>query len=106
MDAVLKKLLATETQAEQAVAKAQAERTAMIKAAQAQAQALEDAFEQSIPDIKASHIKKAEARAAQAITELTRRSDERDRQLRVAAEAHRKAALDAALRLFTPGGAD
>ena len=102
MDAVLKKLLATEQQAEQHVADAQAEHAA----AQGEAQAIEEAFEQTISAIKASHIDKAQARAEQAVAESKRRNDERDRQLRDAAAAHRQAALRAALELFTPGGTD
>lgn len=106
MDAVLKKLLATEQQAEQQVADAQAEHTAVIAAAQGEAQAIEDAFEQTTSAIKASHIDKAQARAEQAVAESKRRNDERDRQLRDAAAAHRQAALRAALELFAPGGTD
>lgn len=106
MDAILKKLLATETQAEQLVTDATAGGRAKVTAAQEEARALEEGFEQSVPDIKAAHIDKAEARAEQAITELKRRNDERDRQLRAAAEAHQQAALSAALHLFTPGGSD
>ncbi len=106
MDEILQQLLATEEQAERLVAEARAERAATVAAAEAEAQALEDTFEQQIAAIRASHLEKAEARAAQAIAELNRRYDEENQQLRAAAQENRQAALSAALQAFKPGASD
>lgn len=101
MDADLKRLLAIEEEAEQLVADAQAQRQARIAAAREEAEALLQGLETGREAIFARHLQKARERANQAVTELQRRYEEQDAQLRNDAQAHHDQALNEALRLFS-----
>lgn len=100
MEAELKRLLAIEEEAERLVADAEKAQHESIAAARSEAQELEHAFAHEAGLIQERHTQKAEARATQAITELRRHYEERDAQLRAAAETYHDAALNEALRLF------
>lgn len=100
MEEVLKRLLETEHQAEALVDAAQAERDLIIRATQEEARAAEQQLEARLPEMRASFRNKAEERAQQTIAELTRRTTERQRELRQLAETHEEDALAAALVLL------
>lgn len=104
MEDVLKRLLDTEHKAESLVDAAHAERDRILDAAQAEARAAEAQLEARLPELRAGYLGKAHERAEQAIAEITRRSNERQRELRQQAEAHEDAALAAALALLTDAG--
>lgn len=101
MEDVLKRLLDTEHKAEALVDAAHAERDRILDAAQAEARAAEAQLEARLPELRAGFLSKASERAGQAITEITRRTNERQRDLRVLAESHEQEALAAALALLT-----
>jgi len=98
---VLKHLLETEHKAEKLVDAAHAERDRIIDAAQTEAHAIEAQLEARLPALRSDFINKASERAQQAITEITRRNTERQRELRQHAETHEEEALSAALALLT-----
>lgn len=98
---VLKRLLETELRAESLVDAARAERDRILDAAQAEARAAEAQLQARLPALRAGFLDKAAERAEQAISEITRRSSERQRDLRHLAEAHEQKALAAALALLT-----
>lgn len=104
MEDVLKRLLDTEHKAEALVDAAHAERDRILDAAQAEAHAAEAQLEARLPELRAGYLSKAHERAEQAIAEITRRANERQRELRQQAEAHEEAALAAALALLTGTG--
>ena len=97
MEDTLKRLLDAELRAEEVVAGAEAEREHLID--QALADPAEAQFEARLPELRASFLGKAEARAAQAVHELERRYAERSRQLREMAQQRESEALRAALEL-------
>ena len=98
---ILKRLLETEHKAESLVDAAHAERDRVLDAAQAEAHAAEAQLEARLPALRAGYLSKATERAEQAISEITRRTNERQRDLRLLAESHEQAALAAALALLT-----
>jgi V/A-type H+-transporting ATPase subunit G/H len=98
---ILKRLLETEHKAENLVDAAHAERDRILDAAQAEARAIDAQLEARLPALRAGYINKATERAEQAITEITRRTSERQRDLRHHAETHEQEALAAALALLT-----
>jgi V/A-type H+/Na+-transporting ATPase subunit G/H len=100
MEDVLKRLLDTEHQAESLVDAAHAERNRILDAAQAEARAAEARLEARLPELRAGFMGKAAERAEQAISEITRRANERQRDLRHLAESHEQEALAAALALL------
>lgn len=101
MEDILKRLLETEHKAESLVDAAHAERDRILDAAQAEARAAEAQLEARLPELRASYLSKATEHAQQAITEITRRTNERQRDLRLLAESHEQAVLAAALALLT-----
>lgn len=100
MEDTLKRLLDAELRAEEVVVAAEKEREGLIEQALADARAAEAQFEVRLPELHASFLDKAEARAAQAVHELERRYAERSRQLREMAEQREGEALRAALELM------
>ena len=97
---ILKHLLETEHKAESLVDAAHTERDRIIDAAQAEVHAMEAQLEARLPALRGDFINKAGERAQQAITEITRRNTERQRELRQHAEAHEEETLSAALALL------
>jgi hypothetical protein len=57
-------------------------------------------FEGRIPELHASFVEKAEARAQQTVSELRKRYDERHARMRQQAEEREKDALEAAFQLM------
>lgn len=100
MEDVLKRLLEAEARAETIVADATAKRERIIKQATEEARAAELRFEERIPEIQGSFSGKAEERAQQAVAELKRRYEERQRNLRSLAEQQSKEAVNAALSIL------
>jgi vacuolar-type H+-ATPase subunit H len=104
MESTLKRLLAVETEAEQLVTKSQTEREQIIHQALHDAHQAEVEFKAKIPALKAHWLTKAEARAHQTLTELTRRYDEKQQHLRDLAQENQQRALEAALQLIKQVG--
>ena len=104
MDETLKRLLEAETQSEQIVEEAKAKREEITRQALAEARRAEQRFNERVPDLHGSFVEKAEARAAQSISELQRRYDERNQALRSMAQEHESDATDAALALLLDPG--
>ncbi|MCB1849668.1 MAG: ATPase [Gammaproteobacteria bacterium] len=106
MDETLKRLLDAELRAEAIARQADAARESLIQSALLEARAEESRFKARIPELHASFQEKAEARAAQTISELKRHYDERHSQLRNLAEAREEEALAAAFKLLIDPEAD
>lgn len=106
MDDTLKRLLDTEVRAEQIARQADEERERVIQGALLEARAEDDRFESRIPELHASFIEKAEARADQTVSELKRRYDERHSHLRMQAKEREEDALNAAFALLIDPEAD
>ncbi len=104
MDETLKRLLDAETQSEQIVEEAKAKREEITRQALGEAHRAEQRFSERVPDIHGSFVEKAEARASQSISELQRRYDERNQELRGMAQEHESDAIDAALALLLDTG--
>ncbi len=100
MDDTLKRLLDAERRAEGTVREGKAKREAITRKALKEAHHTERQFTARIPEIQASFLEKAEARASQTIAELQRRYDERNKELRQMAEEHEQEAAEAALALI------
>lgn len=100
MEDHLKRLLETEARAQAMIDAAAAERRRIIDEALATAHEAEARFAASRGELRAPYLKDAEARAAQAIAELTRKYQERQRGLREMAARHEQSAIDAALALL------
>jgi V/A-type H+/Na+-transporting ATPase subunit G/H len=97
MEDVLKRLLEAEARAEALVADASAKREKLIRQATEEARTAELRFEERIPEIRGSFLGKAEERAQQAVAELRRRYEERQRHLRTLAERQAQEAVNAAV---------
>ncbi|MCB1859677.1 MAG: ATPase [Gammaproteobacteria bacterium] len=106
MDETLKRLLEAEVRAEQIARQAEAAQERIIQEAILEARAEETRFEARIPELYRSFQEKAEARAAQANSELKRRYDERHKRLRDLAEERELEALEAAFSLLVDPEAD
>jgi len=104
MDESLQRLLDAEARAEQIVQQADAERERIIQGALLEARGEEDRFEARIPELHASFVEKAEARAEQTSAEIKRRFDERHTQLRNYAEQREAEALEAAFAVLSAPG--
>lgn len=100
MDETLQRLLNAELRAQEIAQRAEQERRRVVQEAQEEARAEEQRFLARVPELHASFVEKAEARAAQTVKELRRRYDERHSRLRNLAEAHEEEALAAALKLL------
>jgi vacuolar-type H+-ATPase subunit H len=106
MDDTLQRLLDAELRAEKIAQQAEAERERIIQGALFEARAEEDRFEARIPDLHASFIEKAQARAEQTVAELKRRYDERHTNLRTLADEREDDALEAAFALLIDADSD
>lgn len=100
MEDALQRLLETERRAEQIARNADQERERMISDALEEARREEVQFEARIPELHAALIEKAETRAAQTISELNKRCDERHVRLRQLAQERESEALQAAFGLL------
>jgi len=98
---VLKQLLEAERRAEAIVESAKTEQARLIEEARREARALEQSFEERVPEIRALYVKDAEERADRAIAELERRFHERQKELRRLAEAREDDAVRDALGILT-----
>ncbi len=104
MEDTLKRLLTVEVEAEQLVAQAQAKREQIIQHALQSAHEAEHAFQKKIPELHTRFLAKAEAKADQAIAELSKRYEEKQQQLRHLAAENQDYALNAALHLLMKVG--
>lgn len=100
MEDALNRLLQAEAQAQSIVDQARRERERLIEEALREAQEAEIRFETGKAGLRAPYLKEAEARAEQAVAELTRKYEERRRGLRELAERHEQAAIAAAIDLL------
>ena len=100
MDDALQRLLETEARAEEIVRQANLERERIVQQAVDEARREEAQFEARIPELHASFVDKADARAEQTLNELRKSYDERHSRMRQQATAYESDALDAALRLI------
>lgn len=100
MEDVLKQLLEAEIKAEALVDEAKAKNEQVQRQVLEEARAAEERLEARLPDIRASFLEKSEERASHTIAELTRRYEERQRQLHDIAQEHLSEAGDAALALL------
>lgn len=103
MDAVLKRLLDVEQQAEQLIEDAQRQRDAILDKVHDEVSAIEAEFRDSGLQERSAELQRAEERAAQAIEELERRRDEHQRRLHELAQQNEASAVEAALTLFISG---
>jgi V/A-type H+-transporting ATPase subunit G/H len=96
----LKRLLEAEARAQGLIDAASAERERMLEETLAGARAAEARFAAGLGALREPYLKEAGSRAEQAIAELTRKYDERQRNLREMAVRHEQEAVDAALELL------
>jgi len=104
VDETLKRLLDAETEAEQAVARADEERQSIIEQAKHDVRAAEQQHTEHITQIRASLLEQAEQRAQQTIAAMQRNYAERALALRVSAEQQEQQALAEAIALLTGHG--
>lgn len=100
MDDALKRLLEAEARAQSLIEAASTERQRILDEALASARESEARFEAERADLRAPFLKEAHGRAEQAVAELSRKYDERQRSLRDMATRHEQEAVDAALGLL------
>ncbi|HRH82256.1 MAG TPA: hypothetical protein PLW81_14545 [Thiobacillaceae bacterium] len=100
MDDALKRLLEAEAKAEAIIENAAQERDRVINEALATAREAEAHFEATRDNLRTPFLKEAEARAVQAVGELTRKYEERQRALRDLATRHEEEAVGAAMGLL------
>lgn len=100
MDDPLQRLLETEARAQAAIEQASHERRRMIEDALAAVRDAEARFEAGRAALRAPFLNEAQARAEQAVAELSRKYTERQRSLRSLASRHEPEAVDAALTLL------
>jgi vacuolar-type H+-ATPase subunit H len=96
----LKRLLDAEAKAEAIIEGAAQERERLINEALESARETEARFEAGIQDLRGPYLKEAESRSEQAVGELTRKYEERQRALRELATRHEEEAVAAALGLL------
>lgn len=100
MEDQLKRLLEAEARAQAIIDAASTERQRLLDEALASAHETEARFESNRADLRAPFLKEARGRAEQAVAELTRKYEERQRGLRDMAGRHEQDAVDAALNLM------
>lgn len=100
MEDPLKRLLDAEAQAQRIIDVASGERQRILDEALATAGDAEKRFEAGRADLRAPFLKEARGRADQAVAELARKYEERQRALREMASRHEQEAIDAALSLL------
>lgn len=96
----LHRLLEAEARAQAVIDGAQHERQCMIDDALAAARNAEARFEADRSELRAPFLREAQARAEQAVAELSRKAGERQRTLRELASLHESEAVEAALTLL------
>ncbi len=100
METTLKRLLTVETESEQLVAKANAERERIIQQALEDSHQKEQQFQNRVPELHTHWLEKAQVRAQQTIAELQKRYAERKARLQSLAEENQQLALEAAVQVF------
>lgn len=100
MEDPLKRLLEAEARAQSIIDAASTERQRILDEALAAARDAEARFEVGRADLRAPFLKEAHGRADQAVAELARKYEERQRNLRDMASRHEQEAVDAALNLL------
>jgi vacuolar-type H+-ATPase subunit H len=100
MEDPLKRLLEAEGRAQSIIDTASNERQRILDEALASAREAEARFEAGRVDLRAPFLKEAHSRAEQAVAELVRKYEERQRNLRDLASRHEQEAVDAALSLL------
>jgi vacuolar-type H+-ATPase subunit H len=100
MDESLKELLDAEAQAEQIVSAGEQQRDAIVQQASRDGRALEQQFQDRVPELHQSFGDKADERATQSIAEIKLRYDERNNDLRDLAQLHALDAVEDALRVI------
>ncbi|MEW5786291.1 MAG: ATPase [Pseudomonadota bacterium] len=100
MDDPLKRLLEAEARAQGIIEAASAERQRLLDDALAASREAETRFEAGRAELRAPFMKEAASRADQAVAELARKYEERQRGLRDMASRHEQEAVDAALNLL------
>jgi vacuolar-type H+-ATPase subunit H len=100
MDDPLKRLLEAEARAQGIIESASQDRQRILDDALAAARDAEARFEAGRADLRAPFLKEAQGRADQAVAELARKYEERQRSLRDMSSKHEQEAVDAALNLL------
>ena len=100
MDDQLQRLLDAEARAQAVIDDASRERQRMMDDALAAVRDAEARFDASRAELRAPYLHEAQARADQAVAELTRKYGERQRMLRELAARHEPESVDAALILL------
>lgn len=100
MDDALNRLLEAEARAQAIIAAAAGERQHIVDAALATARDSEARFEAGRAQLRAPFLKESHERATQAVAELTRKYEGRQRNLRDLGARHEQEAVDAALNLL------
>jgi vacuolar-type H+-ATPase subunit H len=100
MEDQLKRLLEAEARAQAIIEGAGNERQRLLEEALASAHEAEARFERNRADLRAPFLQEAHGRADQAVAELSRKYQERQRNLRDMASRHEQEAIDAALNLL------
>jgi V/A-type H+-transporting ATPase subunit G/H len=100
MEDPLKRLLEAEARAQSIIDAASAERQRILDEALAASREAEVRFEAGRVDLRAPFLREAHGRADQAVAELARKYEERQRNLREMASRHEQEAVDAALNLL------
>ena len=100
MDDPLKRLLEAEACAQGIIEVASQERQRILDDALAASRDAEARFEAGRADLRAPFLKEAHGRADQAVAELARKYEERQRSLRDMSSKHEREAVDAALGLL------
>ncbi|OYY94715.1 MAG: hypothetical protein B7Y41_03845 [Hydrogenophilales bacterium 28-61-23] len=100
MEDQLKRLLEAEARAQAIIEAASLERQRLLDDALAGVHEAEARFEANRAELRAPFLKEAHGRADQAVAELSRKYDERQRNLRELASRHEQEAVDAALTLL------
>jgi V/A-type H+-transporting ATPase subunit G/H len=96
----LHRLLEAEARAQAVIDSAQHERQRMIDDALAAARNAKARFEADRAELRAPFLREAQARAEQAVAELSHKAGERQRSLRELASRHESEAAEAALTLL------
>lgn len=104
MDDPLKRLLDAEARAREIIEAADQTRQQVLDDALLMSREIEARFEQQRSKLRAPFLQEAAERAEQAIAELTRKYEERQRSLRDMASRHEQEAVDTALSLLLDPG--
>jgi V/A-type H+/Na+-transporting ATPase subunit G/H len=100
MEDQLKRLLEAEARAQGIIEAASQERQKMLDDALAGVHEAEARFEANRANLREPFLKEAQGRAEQAVAELGRKYEERQRNLRDMASRHEQEAVEAALNLL------